>query len=303
MTHYRRGRPSVRQFIVSYTPDWLITTVLWWILTYISHHVSGFKRHFSLTDPSLRYPHATGQRVSSQALWILSSALPLCVQIVVNALFIRSWWDLHHSALGLWLSITLTGSITQIIKVTVGRPRPDLLSRCQPLPGSEDPPWGLSTVAICTQTSKHILEDGWRSFPSGHSSLAFSGLGFLAFYLAGKLRPFDSRGHAGKVWLLLLPLGIASWIAITRTMDYRHHWHDVLTGSALGIGIAYASYRQYYPRLTSKTAHIPLKTRFEQVEEALDSGTAIFTDEDVVDDEEAVGLIGSSRKPLTVPEQ
>ena len=90
----------------------------------------------------------------------------------------------------------------------------DLIARCQPAPGSEDPLWGLSTVDICTQTVSYILEDGWKSFPSGHSSsmsntfllvvnhssdeyeVSFAGLGFLAFYLAGKLHLFDNRGHA-----------------------------------------------------------------------------------------------------------
>ena len=72
----------------------------------------------------------------------------------------------------------------------------------------------------------------------------------------------------------------------TYIISTTDHWQDALTGSALGLGIAYASYRQYYPRLTSKMAHIPFKTRFEQVEEEydLDSG-------DAVNDEEAIRLI------------
>ncbi|KAG8215402.1 PAP2-domain-containing protein [Butyriboletus roseoflavus] len=275
MNQFTRG-PSLRQVLISYAPDWLITSILWQIFSYISHHVTGFKRHFALTDLSLQYPHAVHQRVSTNVLELLSFVLPLGVQIIVNLLFIRSWWDFHHSALGLWLSVTLTGSITQIVKVTVGRPRPDVISRCQPLVGSEDPLWGLSTVDICTQTSKHILEDGWRSFPSGHSSLSFAGLGFLTFYLAGKLHLFDTRGHAGKVWLLLVPLGIASWVALSRTMDFRHHWEDVFTGSALGLGVAYFSYRQYYPHLASKTAHIPLTTRFDEAKYNMDNETGLF---------------------------
>jgi membrane-associated phospholipid phosphatase len=46
----------------------------------------------------------------------------------------------------------------------------DLISRCHPIPGSADPPLGLSTSAICTQTNVHIMRDGFKSFPSGHSS-------------------------------------------------------------------------------------------------------------------------------------
>jgi len=89
----------------------------------------------------------------------------------------------------------------------------------------------------------------------------------------------------------LAPLGLASYVAMSRTMDYRHHWEDVLAGSALGLGVAYFSYRQYYPHLASKMAHIPFTTRFE-AEQAMD----IFRDDDA-DNEEDVGLIGGSRKP------
>ena len=136
------------------------------------------------------------------------------------------------------LSLALAAAITEFTKVTVGRPRPgacprssvasgvpssqractaDLISRCIPKPGSVDPsPWGLSNSTICTQTDHYIMTDGWRSFPSGHSSrtpsvlrahehqfltvaaftVSFAGLGFLAFYIAGKLHLFDKRGCA-----------------------------------------------------------------------------------------------------------
>ncbi|KIK96305.1 hypothetical protein PAXRUDRAFT_826103 [Paxillus rubicundulus Ve08.2h10] len=296
MDRYRRPVPSIRQFVISYAPDWIVTCALWMILYYISNHVTGFKRQFSLTDVTLRYPYAVHQRVGSQALYLIASVAPLVAQIIVNILTVRSWWDFHHSTLGLWLSITITGTITQFVKVTVGRPRPDVISRCQPIPGSEDPLWGLSTVDICTQTSKHMLEDGWRSFPSGHSSMSFAGLGFLTFYLAGKLHLFDTRGHASKAWLSLAPIAVASFVAISRTMDYRHHWQDVITGSVLGLVISYFSYRQYYPDLASKTADVPYATRFE-VKHEVDEETRISRGAQEEVNEEYVGLIGAGSKP------
>lgn len=64
--------------------------------------------------------------------------------------------------------------------------------------------WGLSNATICTQTNDKILRDGFRSFPSGHSSLSFAGLGFLSFYVMGKLHLWDGRGHT--VHLLVLPM-------------------------------------------------------------------------------------------------
>lgn len=59
-------------------------------------------------------------------------------------------------------------------KVTVGKHRPDFLARCQPkmhgIPLVRDRPLQLWTVDVCTQTDRHVLKDGFRSFPSGHSS-------------------------------------------------------------------------------------------------------------------------------------
>lgn len=45
----------------------------------------------------------------------------------------------------------------------VGRPRPDLISRCLPAPGSTDRPlFGLSTYEICTTTNQLRLDDGFK---------------------------------------------------------------------------------------------------------------------------------------------
>ena len=91
--------------------------------------------------------------------------------------------------------------------------------------------------------------------------VSFAGLGFMAFYLAGKVHLFDNRGHAPKAWLSLAPLAGAALVAISRTMDYRHHWQDVLVGGALGLLVSYFAYRQYYPPLTSRRSHVPYAPR------------------------------------------
>ncbi|KAG9083394.1 hypothetical protein FRC06_004554 [Ceratobasidium sp. 370] len=187
---------------------------------------------------------------------------PTVVMPIVNLLTVRSWCDWHNSMLGLILGLATTGAVTQVVKVTVGRPRPDAIARCKPVPDAHDKAvFGLVTTAICTETDAYMMTDGWRSFFSGHSSLAFAGLGFLSFYLAGKLHLFDERGHTGKAWIALTPLTGALLVAISRSMDYRHHWQDILVGSVAGLVFSYFSYRQYYPTLESPYSHKPYSPR------------------------------------------
>lgn len=63
---------------------------------------------------------------------------------------------------------------------------------------------------------------------------SFAGLGFLAWYLAGKIRAFDQRGHIAKLCIVFLPLLIAALVGVSRVDDYWHHWQDVFAGGLLG---------------------------------------------------------------------
>lgn len=67
-------------------------------------------------------------------------------------------------------------------QITVGRPRPDLFSRCQLPPDlTSNPVHGLTSWTVCTRTD--MLQEGFRSFPSGHSSFAWTGMWYLELYL------------------------------------------------------------------------------------------------------------------------
>lgn len=63
---------------------------------------------------------------------------------------------------------------------------------------------------------------------------SFAGLGFLAWYLSGKIRAFDQRGHVAKLCIVFLPLLIAALVGVSRVDDYWHHWQDVFAGGLLG---------------------------------------------------------------------
>lgn len=69
-------------------------------------------------------------------------------------------------------------------------------------------------------------------------------------YIAGKLGTFfDRRGHTVKLLPVILPLLLATFIAVTRVDNYWHHWFDVFAGGLLGLFVAYFCYRQHYPSL------------------------------------------------------
>lgn len=50
-------------------------------------------------------------------------------------------------------------------------------------------------------------------------------------------------------------------VAISRTVDYRHHWQDVTVGAIIGTGLAFFAYRQYYPPLWSDISDEPFAPR------------------------------------------
>ena len=239
----------------SYAADYIGFFMIIAASFYVHAFIEPVHQLFRLDNRARQYPHAAIERVSPRENILFSLVGSLVIIILYSLIFRVGLHKTHVSLLGLFISVFLTSLLTDIVKNAIGRPRPDLIARCKPQPGT--PEHDLVSISVCTETDHHTLHDGWRSFPSGHSSWAFSGLGYLALFLAGQLRVF--RPHAGLAQILLVfaPLVGASLIAVSRLADYRHDIYDVTTGSLLGILVAYFSYRRYYRSLRHGKCDIP----------------------------------------------
>jgi len=142
-----------------------------------------------------------------------------------------------------YLGDTLMKFVVEFLKNRIGRLRPDFLDRCK---------FDL-VLQECTGHGSDI-RDGRKSFPSGHSSVAFVGASFVFLYLVGKtgcFAPGTVRGgfissKAARAVLCLAPLVLSSWVAITRLEDNRHHNEDVVVGSLIGFFSAAIAYYMYW---------------------------------------------------------
>jgi diacylglycerol diphosphate phosphatase/phosphatidate phosphatase len=70
------------------------------------------------------------------------------------------------------------------------------------------------------------------------------GMVYLTLYLAGKMHLVNRKGLSIKTWILLVPISAAILVAVSRSMDYRHHATDIIAGSVLGTVIAVYCYHQ-----------------------------------------------------------
>ncbi|KAK9314627.1 phosphatidic acid phosphatase type 2/haloperoxidase [Lipomyces starkeyi] len=240
-----------------YIIDWVFILFLlggFLVLT----EMTPFQSMFTLDDPSIQHPYATTERVTSINGVIFSTVISVGI-IVLFVPFLhrnRNWGHVMNvSLLSLALSLILTEFATELLKNYIGRIRPDFIARCQPAPGT--PLHELVGIEVCTNPRFQVVSDGFRSTPSGHSSNAFAGLGWLSAWVAGQLRIFQRGTELFRTMLALLPFFGALIIALSRIEDYRHHITDILFGGLLGVLVAWYSYRKFFPHLGKATCNMP----------------------------------------------
>lgn len=158
-------------------------------------------------------------------------------------------------------SFAVTSLVTDVIKKSVGNPRPYYYNALLKYENGE--------------ISRKDLDNAQQSFISGHASESFCLLFPLTIYLyhsysysmkcyfmnrdIAKYQTNNPHSYfLSNIWyklasvplisiaLIFIPTYIALYVTLTRITDYKHTGADVVAGSATGIAISYITYIIYY---------------------------------------------------------
>ena len=233
-------------------PAWAVDASIVFALVYLAcslELVEPFERYLvPETLPKYSYPFTTDQSVPTWTLPFLGVFIPLGLIASVAAFTGAGWLEIRRSIAGLCVSVSLGWAVTNLLKVSIGGYRPDFLYRCWP---DGNVAWASPGVPACTPINPRHVTEGRKSFPSGHSSMSFSGLAYAAAYATAKLEifsPYDygvfgvhprDRASVLRMAFAWWPLALATYVALSRWRDYWHHSEDVICGSLLGVSSAY----------------------------------------------------------------
>lgn len=225
----------------------------------IVYNIQPFQRQFYVGDITILHPFAETERVSNEALFLYLTWVPMALIFLVSMVASRPAdkpFVTYTSVLGLVISVLTTSVLTDVLKNYFGRHRPDFLARCVP---KHDSPLNVMVYAkdVCTTDNIHRLMDGFRTTPSGHSSISFAGLFFTSLWLGGQLAVVRAEAGALRWVACFMPTLGAAIIALSRTEDYRHHFVDVFIGLVIGIVVAAWLYLRLFPTLGARRCHEP----------------------------------------------
>jgi len=160
----------------------------------------------------------------------------------------RKLWEWNAGWMGFGLSLAIAFLISNGTKNLVGKPRPDLLARCNP-----DLSRTLnSTVGgVGNQVDEGINLVLWTiSFAITIPFLKYQNLGSKTFSInADEPLPPRSQAAAPPIYILVFPLiptCAAIYISTTRYSDFYHHGFNIIIGAILGIASAWLGFRWYH---------------------------------------------------------
>lgn len=213
---------------------------------------SPYQRGFFCSDESIRYPFKEST-VTSSILYTVGLGLPTLVILFIEYSMrnneqsrysllgtpIPNWlYSVYNNMLWFLFGAACSQLTTDIGKYTIGRLRPHFLDICKPNVdcNSDINKTRYIEDFTCNGERPNKFTDSRLSFPSGHSSLSFYCMVYLALYLQARVKT-SKYGMARSLAQFVVIL-MAVFCALSRVSDYKHHWSDVLAGTILGITTA-----------------------------------------------------------------
>ena len=208
----RRQTGTPLLLLSSYVFDWVVLLVVGGVGYWLGKMKPNM-RPFQLESPHISFPFTEKETVPMVRAGIANTVVPMILIVIISLVMVpgstvppgtpkgliwrRKLWELHQGLLGLALSCCGAWFVTNGMKNMFGKPRPDMLSRCMPdlanvglyvVGGIANTTSNgqLVSADICTNPDHRTLEDGFRSFPSGHSSSSSAGLLYLSLFIASK---------------------------------------------------------------------------------------------------------------------
>ncbi|EDV97183.1 putative phosphatidate phosphatase [Drosophila grimshawi] len=240
----------------------LLDVVLLGILLVLSENFKELwdwttQRGFFCDDESLMYPYHSNTVSSSMLHW-LGLYLPLLLLLILESCRCRrpldskwqQYWPVYNTLRWFLFGHVASSVLKNMGKHTIGRLRPHFFDICRPqladggfcTDDAHRQGGVYHTVYTCVSgADTELIFDAHISFPSGHSSMAFYGLVFVALHLQRIRRTLPD--NMLRPLCQLVCVSIASFVGLSRVMDYKHHWSDVVAGSLLGTLVALAVVR------------------------------------------------------------
>ncbi|KAM4527783.1 phospholipid phosphatase 1 isoform 2-T2 [Odontesthes bonariensis] len=202
-----------------------------------------FRRGFFCNDDTIKFP-LKEETISYQLLGgvmipftVLIMIFGECLLVYLNRLKSKSSFGSYvacvYKAVGTFLfGATMSQSLTDIAKYSIGRLRPHFLDVCKPDWDQINCSTGGYIEDFTCSGDPTMVNEGRLSFYSGHSSFSMYCMLFLALYLQARLQVKWARLLRPTSQFFLIAASV--YTGLSRVSDYKHHWSDVLMGLLQG---------------------------------------------------------------------
>ncbi len=246
---------------------------------------SWFQRDFTEVPLYLNAAHLSAplldEEISSAGIvalccvpaWVILAIFTLTPSLSSKRSWTERLAEWHVAMMGHLLALGMELFFQGPLSIYVGEWRPYLLDQCKPdatvaaahnaactAKGLE---WCAQTFSAtaCTNHDGEFFENGWmgRSFVSGHSGFSTASCMYLVWFFLGKTRAMGS-GRERALWKILVVLTLLCgtlMVGLSRLVDKRHHWWNILHGFLLGFIVGTFAYFYYWPSIYAGLSHSP----------------------------------------------